>query len=415
MGWVLRQPTFPDAELQRRARIAMSVVRVVLVAVGLVVSLSLLDPRNLPSRTLLFYAPVVLSLLGAAWGLHRGAVDVVGWGVALTVWATVTAVLVVFGGLEGHNAMAFIVATTIAGTIVNGRAAIIVGALSIASTLVTYALESRGLLPPTLAPVSTFNSVISVTVSMMMAGWLLALSLSSMQRALDAEREASKARDLAHAAALRAQRLESVGRLAAGVAHDLNNVLSVVQLTSDALRAEANDKAQLRPLVDDLAQAADNAALLSRRMVTMSRSGGSPPELLEVGAVANHFAPLLRRLLPPQSRLLVKVETPLQVTASRSALEHVMLNLVVNARDAMPKGGAIEVVVRGRELQVRDEGVGMTPETRAKLFTPFFTTRENGTGLGLANVAELAASMKAEVKVESEPGAGSTFRVVFPG
>ncbi len=186
-----------------------------------------------------------------------------------------------------------------------------------------------------------------------------------------------------------------------------------MQLTADGLKLEAKTKPELAPLVDDLTQAADQAALLSRRMVAMSRERQGPAEPLEAGQVVEQFAPLLRRLLPATTRLRIDRQKPLQVEASRAALEHVVLNLVLNARDAMPAGGAIDVVVDDHELRVKDEGVGMSAEVAEQIFLPFFTTRENGTGLGLTNVAELARGMHATVSVDSAPGRGSTFHVVF--
>lgn len=413
VGWVFRQPSFEDAELERRAQVAMAVVRAVTVAVLLVVALSLLDPANRFSNTMLLYGPVLTLLTVGAALLQRGQVTLVGWGVAILVWATISVVLLFFGGLKGHNAMAFVIALTIAGTVVGGRSAIIVGVMSVASASVTFALEITGRLPEPFMPVTPLNSLISVTVSVLLGGSLLALSLTSLQRSLERERAASKERDLAHAAALRAQQLESVGRLAAGVAHDLNNVLAIVQLSADELGLHAKKDPTLVPLAEDLKHATETASLLSRRMVGMSRAEGSPPETLEVGEVVTRFEPLLRKLLPSTHQLTVSLKAKLPVVASRSALEHMLLNLVLNARDAMPQGGAIEVVVTEHEFVVRDTGVGMTSEVRARLFTPFFTTRKNGTGLGLANVAELAAKMKAEVAVDSEVGRGSTFRVQF--
>lgn len=391
----------------------MTIVRAVTVAVLLVILLSLIEPANDVQLTLAIYLPMLLALAGSAALLRRGKVALVGWVVSLLIWAIVSGVLVMLGGLHAHNAMAFVVALTIAGTVVGGRAALVVGLLSVASAFLAYMLEVAGRLPPPMVPVTTTNSFISVTVTLLLAGMLLALSLSSLQRALLREREAATQRDLAQAAALRAQQLESVGRLAAGVAHDLNNLLAIIQLTSDELAQRAKADPALAPVVEDLQKASEAAALLSRRMVGMSRAEGSKPEPLEVGDVVTKFEPLLRRLLPPECTLTVKREGKLEPTASRSALEHVLLNLVLNARDAMPKGGAIEVVVTATELRVKDTGVGIPPEVRGQLFTPFFTTRKNGTGLGLANVAELASSMKATVLVDSEVGRGSTFRLRF--
>ncbi|MDX2009574.1 MAG: HAMP domain-containing sensor histidine kinase [Myxococcaceae bacterium] len=391
----------------------MSVVRAMATGTLVVVGLSLFDDANVISFTVLFYSPLMAGLVASAALIHRGFVSLVGWTTSLLLWATISVALVFFGGLKSNSAMAFVVAMTVAGSVVSGRAGLVVGALSGASAGIVLFLESSGRLPVPLTPTSTFNSFISVAGTLVVSGWLLTLSLRSLERALDAERAAAKERDLAHASALRAQRLESVGRLAAGVSHDLNNVLSVVQLTSEALGLEARQNERVLPLVDDLRRAADNATLLSRRMVGMSRVGGSAPEHLDVGVTMEQFAPLMRRLLPVGVTLRLEVKTKLSIFASRSALEHVLLNLVLNARDAMPHGGTIDLVVEGSELAVRDTGIGMTAEVRAKLFTPFFTTRENGNGLGLANVAELVASMGARIDVESEPGKGSTFRVSF--
>ncbi|MBL8920160.1 MAG: hypothetical protein JNJ54_14940 [Myxococcaceae bacterium] len=413
MGWIFREPGFADAELQRRAGIAMAIVRAVAVAVLLVVGLSLAEPANDVRLTLALYVPVLLVLAGCASLLQRGYVTLVGWVVSLSIWAIVSVVLALFGGLQAHNATPFVIAVTIAGTVVSGRAAVLVGLLSVLSALGAFLLELTGRLPAPLAPLTSTNSLISVTVSLLLAGTLLALSLSSLQRALRREREAAAQRDLAQAAAVRAQQLESVGRLAAGVAHDLNNLLAIIQLTSDELSQRAKADPALGPVADDLQKASEAARLLSRRMVGMSRAEGSKPEPLELGDVVTKFEPLLRRLLPPECRLGVTLEANLELTASRSALEHVLLNLVLNARDAMPKGGAIEVVVTASELSVKDTGVGMPPEVRAQLFRPFFTTRKTGTGLGLVNVAELASAMGATVEVESEVGRGSTFRLRF--
>jgi signal transduction histidine kinase len=392
----------------------MSIIRSIGAGVVLLLVLSLFETANQVLLTLAFYAPIGLVMAGSAALIHRGSVTVVGWAVSLILWAGVTAALLFFGGLRSNSAMAFVVAMTIAGTTLSGRAAAIVGVLSASSAGLALFLESTGRLPTPLTPPTVFNSFISVVVTLAVSGWLLALSLRSLQRALDAERAAARERDLAHATALRSQRLESVGRLAAGVAHDLNNVLSVVQFSSEALSLEATRNEHLRTLADDLRQAADHATLLSRRMVGMSRVGGSPPERLDAGVVVDQFAPLLRRLLPHHVTLRIAVRTPLPIVASRSGIEHVLLNLVLNARDAMPSGGPIDLIVEGPVLTVRDTGIGMSPEVKAKLFTPFFTTRETGNGLGLVNVAELVASMGATITVESEPGKGSTFCVRFP-
>lgn len=411
--WVFRLPEVTDPTQEWRARMSMRIVRAIGLAVITVMVLSLFDPRNQVTITLALYLPVLALITSGAALLHRGYLDTVGWGLALLVWAVVTVALVLFGGLVSHNGFSFVVAMTIAGTLVGGRAALVVGTLSVASSVVTFVLDQRGLLPTSLAPTSGVNSLVAIAVSMATSGWLLSQSLKNLQRALDAERKAARERDLAHAKALQSQRLEAVGRLAAGVAHDLNNVLSVIGLASEEVRGATKGNPALQDVSEDLAHAVDTAALLSRRMVGMSRTADVQTETLELGKVVDEFAPLLRRLLPEQSTLTVQHHRPRTLTASRSAIEHILLNLVMNAREAMPAGGAITVAIDDAGFSVRDEGVGISPEVQAKLFTPFFTTRATGTGLGLANVAELAKSMGAVVQVDSTPGKGSTFRVVF--
>lgn len=410
---LFRHPSFDDADLQRQGRIAMAVVRALSLAVVLLVVAALLDARNNPLVTLAFYGPIFAGVCGCAALLQRGQVHLVGWLIALLVWAAVTFALLTYGGLQTHTAMPYVIALTIAGTISGARAAMAVGGLSLLSSSVVLVLEETGRLPPQLGVPTPLNGFLAVSLSLGLSAWFLARSLQGLQRALEGERQASRERDLANARALQSTRLEDVGRLAAGVAHDLNNVLGVVRLAADGLRGPAKTQTELTSLVEDLTQAADQATLLSRRMVAMSRARNSPPESLEAGQVVEQFAPLLRRLLPQETTLRIERKSELPVEAPRAALEHVVLNLVLNARDAMPRGGAIDVVVDGQELRVRDEGEGMTPAVAEQIFQPFFTTREHGTGLGLSNVAELAKAMRATVKVDTAPGQGSTFHVIF--
>lgn len=392
----------------------MSVLRAIVVGVLVVMTLALFEPRNIWWINLAVYLPLLGLFAGLGWAVQRGATRLVGWVLSLSVWAVVSTFLFFLGGLEGHNAMALVVAMTIAGTLVSGRAALVLALLSVLSTGAALVLQLRGELPTPIAPTGGVNSFTSVMATLVMSGWLLNLSLSSLREALALAERTAQERDRASQRLRQAERLETVGRLAAGVAHDLNNVLTVVRLSTEVLQREAKGRPTLQPVVEDLLQAADQAALLTRRLLAVSRVSPSPPEPLEVGMVAEQFSPLLRRLLPERVTLNVTRETPLQVTASRSGLELILLNLVVNARDAMPAGGAIEVRVSSHTLAVTDQGTGIAPEVMPRLFTPFFTTKDQGTGLGLANVAEMSAAMNAKVEVASVPGAGATFTLRFP-
>jgi two-component system, cell cycle sensor histidine kinase and response regulator CckA len=229
------------------------------------------------------------------------------------------------------------------------------------------------------------------------------------------------------------QKMEAVGRLAGGVAHDFNNMLSVIIGYTDLI---SRGFAPGDPRLDDLQavrDAADRAANLTRQLLAFSRKRVLQPVLLDLGAVVRGMEGLLRRLIGEDIDLRVVTTSAHAVRADPGQLEQVIMNLVVNARDAMPTGGrlTIEVGDAGRldpvlvtergpcdfvRLAVTDTGTGMTPETKAKLFEPFFTTkpRGKGTGLGLSTVFGIVKQSGGELAVQSEPGRGSTFEVLLP-
>jgi len=221
------------------------------------------------------------------------------------------------------------------------------------------------------------------------------------------------------------QKLEAIGTLAGGIAHDFNNLLTVISgYTQLALmRADkgANVADDLRQVVD----ATDRAANLTHQLLAFSRKQVLQPVVLDVAEVVAGVAPMLRRLIgenialeigPPPAQLA-------RVRADRGQLEQVIINLVVNSRDAMPDGGMIRIATAnvpgsasGVSLSVADDGTGIPPEIRDRLFEPFFTTKAvgKGTGLGLSTVYGIVKQSGGSVEVESEPGLGSTFTVILP-
>ncbi|WP_284352633.1 hybrid sensor histidine kinase/response regulator [Roseisolibacter agri] len=234
-----------------------------------------------------------------------------------------------------------------------------------------------------------------------------------------------------------AQRMEAVGRLAGGVAHDINNLLTIISANTEfALRA-LPDVSPARPDLTAVAGAAARAAGLTRQLLNFSRRQVLRPEAVDLNAVVEDVARLLHRTLGADVALATDLAPGLgPVQADRGQLEQVLMNLVVNARDAMPAGGTITVTtgrerVDGRDaarrpglsagryvaLRVRDTGLGMDAATQAQIFEPFFTTKDlgQGTGLGLATVYDIAMQSGGHVYVDSAPGAGSTFTVLLPG
>lgn len=233
-----------------------------------------------------------------------------------------------------------------------------------------------------------------------------------------------------------AQKLESVGQMAAGIAHDYNNILTVIQGYADCLVSAVNGNEALLAPVRQIAGAARRAATLTRKLLTFSRKQVIQARALDLNAVLVDFGKMLPRLLGEDVSLVTNYAEGLPaVEADAGMIEQVVMNLAVNARDAMPKGGQLTISTRlvdiddqyvrqrpdarpGRfiELSVQDTGCGMDTAILARMFEPFFSTKEvgRGTGLGLATVYGIAKQHQGWVEVASKVGAGTVFRVFFP-
>lgn len=232
------------------------------------------------------------------------------------------------------------------------------------------------------------------------------------------------------------QRLESLGQLAGGVAHDFNNLLAVILNYATFVAEETGDNEAVRSDVEQIRAAAERAARLTKQLLIFGRREQVRPEVLDLNALVADVHHLLDRSIGEHVRLAVRPADVLPpVRADRGQMEQVLLNLAVNARDAMPTGGVLTIatsvveldeaytglhpeVVSGSyvELCVSDTGVGMTAEISRRVFEPFFSTKPKGegSGLGLATVYGIVSEAGGGVSVYSEPGVGTTFRVFFP-
>jgi signal transduction histidine kinase/DNA-binding response OmpR family regulator len=233
-----------------------------------------------------------------------------------------------------------------------------------------------------------------------------------------------------------AQKMEAIGRLAGGVAHDFNNLLTVIlghcdllldNLAADDVRRE--DLAEIR-------KAGASGASLTRQLLAVSRKQVIKPTLIDLNEVATDTRAMLDRLIEEDVRIVMALKPGLaRVLADRGQVEQIVMNLAVNARDAMPGGGTLTIETGGVELDetyasthlgvkpgpyvaliVTDTGTGLTPEVRARLFEPFFTTKDlgKGTGLGLATVHGIVMRCGGSIVVDSEVGKGASFKVYFP-
>ena len=232
-----------------------------------------------------------------------------------------------------------------------------------------------------------------------------------------------------------AQKMEAVGRLAGGVAHDFNNVLTAIFGYTDLLRDQVPEGDPRRGDVEEIRRAAERAAGLTRQLLAFSRKQVMQPRLIVLNDVIEGLRPLLDRLIGEDIQLEIGGADDLaRVRADPGQVEQVLMNLVANARDAMPEGGRLVVstrneVVTGESAErpglrsgtyvvvdVADSGTGITPEVQRRLFEPFFTTKElgKGTGLGLATVYGIVKQMGGGIYVESRAGQGTTFTVYLP-
>jgi PAS domain S-box-containing protein len=219
-----------------------------------------------------------------------------------------------------------------------------------------------------------------------------------------------------------AQKMEAVGRLAGGIAHDFNNLLTAISGYSEFLIGGTPDP-KLRRYAEEIKRASDRAVALTGQLLAFSRRQVLQPRILDLNATVGDMDMMLRRLIGEDVELVTMLGTGLApVRADPTQIEQVIINLAVNARDAMPHGGSVTIETANVvgddaafvELRLTDTGVGMTEAERRQLFDPFFTTKEGGTGLGLATVYGIVEQSGGTIEVESAPGLGSSFRVLLP-
>ncbi len=233
-----------------------------------------------------------------------------------------------------------------------------------------------------------------------------------------------------------AQKMDAIGQLAGGVAHDFNNILTVISASVHMLQMDAQLTPEGQEHVDQIQAAAERASGLTRQLLTFSRKQVAQPRLLDLNQVVKGFGKMLNRLIGADIKLELENAAQLpSVRADLGMMEQVLMNLAVNARDAMPQGGKLLIKTETTRLDeaclkrqpaatpgdfvcltVRDTGCGMPPEVMARIFEPFFTTKAfgKGTGLGLATVYGIVQQHVGWVEVASQVGEGTTFRVFLP-
>jgi two-component system, cell cycle sensor histidine kinase and response regulator CckA len=233
-----------------------------------------------------------------------------------------------------------------------------------------------------------------------------------------------------------AQKMEAVGRLAGGIAHDFNNILGIIRGQAEFLAREVSASGAAPRRLEQIGQATDRAANLTRQLLAFGRKQVLQPRRLDLNVVVSEIEPMLRSLLGESVQVVVaEASDPVVVRADAGQIEYVIMSLAMNSRDAMPKGGRLVLRTANVELAaeqtshhpdvaagpyamlaVEDTGAGMDAQTRSHVFEPFFTTKPmgQGTGLGLAAIHGIVSQSQGHIEVESVPGQGTTFRIYLP-
>lgn len=259
---------------------------------------------------------------------------------------------------------------------------------------------------------------------------------TQLNASVEAQKKASLALTTAQDQLRQAQKMEAVGRLAGGIAHDFNNMLSVINGYADLALGETDPREARADYLMEIRKAGGRAAALTHQLLAFSRKQVLQPRVIDLSAVLADMSGMLTRVIGERIRLVTKIdENTRHIKADPAQLQQVILNLAVNARDAMPQGGVITVSASSLHLdrsrlpadesmnpglytllQISDTGTGMDPSALAHLFEPFFSTKETGqgTGLGLSMVYGIVKQSGGHIWVVSELGQGTTFNIVFP-
>lgn len=251
-----------------------------------------------------------------------------------------------------------------------------------------------------------------------------------MSEILRAQDEMDRARD----ALAQAQKLEAIGRLTGGVAHDFNNLLTIIRSSAELLRKTGHDEVRRERYVQAIADAADRAALLTRQLLAFARQQPLRPEIFRADSRIKAMTQMIETILGPKVSLEMQFDDPLgQVEADASQFDRAILNMVINAKDAMPDGGRLKISARNADevppvradaaahgefvaLSIEDTGSGIEPAALGRIFEPFFTTKpvNKGTGLGLSQAYGFAQQSGGEIEVVSRVGEGTCFTLYLP-
>jgi signal transduction histidine kinase len=421
--------------------IKISAAVIVLSALALPFSMTRLGP------SLVLHALFALVLAGAHYYRRTHRWRAAGALLSGGFWTVATASVFAFGGVHSPGVFVYLPVVACAGLYWSRRAATALAIASAVSVLFAAQLEALGLLPPPLAPTpparlwTVFSGSLLITAVLFLTAVRrltilrrdLAQSKTLLEDLSSAQARAEQERSELEERLRSVERLEAVGRLAGGVAHDFNNLLSIISNSASALRREIPRGSAGAELLGEIDEATRRAIGLAKKLLVNPRRTQNKPVPVDLNEVVAGLSSMLARLAGSDTELVVETRAQqATVLADAGELEQVVLNLALNARDAMPRGGrlAIEterasdaetpVAANGSAtyvaLIVTDQGIGMDSTTASRIFEPFFTTKGSagGTGLGLASVKRIVDQAGGRIRVETSPGNGARFEVILP-
>ncbi|UNK42473.1 HAMP domain-containing histidine kinase [Luteimonas sp. S4-F44] len=440
LRWLDRAPV-QDPVDQRNARVIQALLLFLGVTVpatvtfALVASWPMLRAEGLP-----WQIAVSLSMSLAIGLIALGGVALIRHGrfrlavkLLIGVLLAVFAVNMALNGLQKQipDQLAQLLVMLLSGLVLGRRALWTSFALLASSVLLGAVHDAHVLFAQT--PARAFYNLPSVLFTYLLVAILIDRTTEALRESLResnargaALEQEIRERERTHAQLIHAQKKEITERMASGMAHDFNNIFSVIagfsaERHEDDGGSDAQRAAQLESSLASVEASARRGMAISRRLLRFSRRDGTQVEVFDAGEAIDALQPMLRQLL--DARIVLRFErdaAPLPILFDRSQFELMLLNLASNARDAIDGTGVFEIQARRARGEVaitlRDDGAGMPPEVTARVFEPFFSTKpaDSGTGLGLAVVHELVTTAGGKITVTSAPGAGTTFRIALP-
>ncbi len=436
---MMAPPVFLDEEKNHQAAVLNSLIWNLVVGTLICSGIGLPFIFSARLESLVFVGVVLAVLFAARLLLFKGKVRLAGGLLSGSLWLIFSALGILTGGIYSVNLVFLLCVSVIVGLLFGLKPAVITALVSSALVFSLALMEELGYPPPKPFPAPPFSRWIQLSLGILMTLMPLAISLRNRAQALaKAKRElasrieAEKTLRGRDEELRQAQKMESIGKLAGGIAHDFNNILTSIMGNLELALFE-DPNATIRENIQGAKEASLRAAQLTKQLLAFSRKQILELVVMDFGELVLSLRPLLARLLGEDVRINIDAKPGLfYVKADRNQVESALINLAVNARDAMPSGGSLSISLDAQEfgperrqgmrpgiytrLTVRDTGIGIPTEQLPHIFEPFYTTKAigKGTGLGLAMVFGAASQNGGFVEVESELGRGTSFYLYLP-